>query len=86
MYFPPMGCYYQRMSTKLEAFLRSRDIKPRHLVKTSGYSRQHLLMVREGKREPTRPCIAAITGACQRLSGERVKAADLFELEPEYRD
>ncbi len=69
---------------KLEAYLKSHRIKPIHLVRESGYSRVHLLMVREGKIDPSRQCIAAITGALHRLSGERVKASDLFELDPEY--
>jgi hypothetical protein len=71
------------MNTRLERFLKSRGIKPAHLARESGYSRQHLLRIRMGRMEPTRRCIAAITGACRRLSGETVRAADLFDLEGE---
>ena len=74
------------MGTKLEAYLQRHRIKPIRLVRESGYSRAHLLRVREGKIDPTRQCIAAITEAVHHLSGERVKASDLFELEPEYLD
>ena len=74
------------MGTKLDAYLRSRRIRPIDLGRESGYSRNFVLRVRGGKAEPTRKCIAAITAACHRLSGERVRASDLFELDPEYRD
>ena len=71
------------MPTRLEAFLRSRGIKPAHLARESGYSRQHLLRIRLGRMDPTRRCIAAIAAACRRLSGENVRASELFDLEGE---
>jgi hypothetical protein len=70
-------------TTRLESFLKSRGIKPAHLARESGYSRQHLLRIRLGKMEPTRRCIAAISAACRRLSGEGVRASELFDLEGE---
>lgn len=70
-------------TTHLESFLKSRGIKPAHLARESGYSRQHLLRLRMGRMEPTRRCIAAIAAACRRLSGENVRASDLFDLEGE---
>ncbi len=69
------------MTTRLESFLKSRGVKPAHLARESGYSRQHLLRIRMGRMEPTRRCIAAIVAACRRLSREQVRANDLFELE-----
>jgi predicted transcriptional regulator len=69
------------MATRLEKFLKSRKIKPAHLARESGYSRQHLLRIRMGRMEPTRRCIAAIVTACRRLSGEHVQATDLFQLD-----
>ena len=71
------------MVTRLEKFLKSRRVKPAHLARESGYSRQHLLRIRMGRMEPTRRCIAAISAACRRLSGEAVRASDLFDLEGE---
>jgi len=68
------------MPTQLEQFIKSRGIKPAHLARESGYSRQHLLRIRMGRMEPTRRCIAAIVAACRRLSRESVKPTDLFEL------
>jgi len=73
------------MMTRLETFIKSRGIKPAHLARESGYSRQHLLRIRMGRMEPTRRCIAAIVAACRRLSHESVKAADLFDLEGDER-
>jgi predicted transcriptional regulator len=70
-----------RRVTRLENFLQSRGIKPAHLARESGYSRQHLLRIRMGSMEPTRRCIAAIVAACRRLSRERVRATELFVLE-----
>jgi predicted transcriptional regulator len=69
------------MTTRLETFIKSRGIKPAHLARESGYTRQHLLRIRLGKMEPTRRCMAAIVTACRRLSGETVRATDLFDLE-----
>jgi predicted transcriptional regulator len=71
------------MATRLEAFLKSRGVKPAHLARESGYSRQHLLRIRMGRMEPTRRCIAAIIAAVRRLSHEPVRANDLFDLEDE---
>jgi len=68
------------MTTRLERFLKSRGIRPAHLARESGYSRQHLLRIRMGRMEPTRKCIAAIAAACRRLSNENVRASDLFDL------
>jgi predicted transcriptional regulator len=67
--------------TKLDKYLRSQKIKPVRLAEASGYSRQHLLRVRKGSMEPSRPCIKAITQACRFITGEPVKAADLFDLD-----
>lgn len=69
-----------RRLTKFEVFLKSHGIKPAHLARASGYSRQHLLRVRMGRIEPTRRCIAEIVAACRRLSRERVRASELFDL------
>jgi predicted transcriptional regulator len=68
-------------TTRLESFIKSRGIKPAHLARESGYSRQHLLRIRLGRMEPTRRCIAAIAAACRRLSGEPVRASQLFDLD-----
>lgn len=71
--------------TELETFLKTRHIKPAHLALECGYSRQHLLRIRMGRMEPTRRCIKAITEACHRISGERVRAGDLFDIDVDER-
>ena len=68
------------MQTRLERFLKQKGIKPAHLARESGYSRQHLLRIRMGRMEPTRRCIAAIVAACRRLTRDPVRADDLFDL------
>jgi predicted transcriptional regulator len=68
------------MPTRLETYLKSRRIKPAHLARESGYSRQHLLRIRMGRMDPTRRCIVAIVAAVRRLSREPVRATDLFDL------
>jgi hypothetical protein len=65
--------------TKLETFLRRHRIKPAHLARESGYSRQHLLRLRMGWMLPTKTCAANIAAACRRLTRERVRARDLFD-------
>jgi hypothetical protein len=65
---------------RLERFLKNRGIKPAHLARESGYSRQFLLRLRLGRITPTRRCVAEIIGACRRLAREPVRASDLFDL------
>jgi len=66
--------------TRLERYLKARGVKPAHLARESGYSRQHLLRVRMGRMEPTRRCIAAIVAALRRLTREHIEARDVFDL------
>jgi hypothetical protein len=66
-------------STRLEIFLKSRGIKPAHLARKSGYSRQHLLRLRLGRLLPSLSCIAALTLSARRLTREPVIPLDLFE-------
>ena len=80
---PPRVTSYKR--TKLETFLKSRGIKPAHLARESGYSRQHLLRIRMGRMEPTRRCMVEVAAACARLSRERVPVSDVFNLLPTLR-
>jgi len=64
---------------RLERFLKSRGIKPAHLARESGYSRQHLLRLRLGRMLPTKRCALQLTAACRRLACERVRPRDLFD-------
>ena len=67
--------------TKLEEFIRTRGIKPARLARESGYSRQQLLRIRKGLGHPLSDGVARIAAACRRLSGEDIRAADLFDLD-----
>ena len=69
-----------RQPTKLERFLRSRGIKPAHLARESGYSRQFLLGLRMGHILPRKHCAFAISAACERFARERVRPLDLFDV------
>lgn len=67
--------------TKLEMFIQAHGLKPSHVAKESGYSRQHLLRIRQGKMEPTRKCIKAVRDACRKLSNNpRLRASQLFDV------
>lgn len=65
--------------TQLERFIRSHGIKPAHLARESGYSRQHLLRLRFGRMQPAFTCIAALVNALGRLTRERVRPEQLFD-------
>jgi hypothetical protein len=67
--------------TRLERFIRSHSVRPAHLARESGYSRQHLLRLRLGRIRPSIPCIAALVLATRRLTGQRVTPHDLFAPE-----
>jgi hypothetical protein len=82
---PPPPHVTRYKLTKLETFLKSRGIKPAHLARESGYSRQHLLRIRLGRMEPTRRCMIEVAAACARLSRERVAVSDVFDLLPTLR-
>ena len=65
--------------TRLERYIRSHGIKPAHLARESGYSRQHLLRLRFGRMRPSLTCIAALVIALRRLTNKRVTPEDLVE-------
>ena len=66
--------------TPLERFLTLRKIKTGRLARECGYTRQHINRLRKGTMEPTRLCIASIVAACRRLTGQPIRAGDLFHL------
>jgi tetratricopeptide (TPR) repeat protein len=65
--------------TRLELFLRRKDIAPFAVAKAAAYSRQHVLRVRLGEVGPTQRFVVDVTAACRKLSGEGVTAGVLFE-------
>jgi len=68
----------QGATTRIEAFVRSRGIKPSRLAREAGYSRQYLLGVRRGQIRPTWRCMVEVTKACRRLTREDVRVRQLF--------
>jgi transcriptional regulator with XRE-family HTH domain len=67
---------------RLGKFLRDNDLKPNEVADVTGISRQHLLRLRYGRNEPTRPLMIWLTVACRRLLGgrRRVRITELFDL------
>lgn len=75
----------QGTPTRLEEFIRANDLLPALLAEEAGISRQHLLRLRFGIAEPTRPMMIWITVAARRLvnqqrHGRRVRLTELFDL------
>ena len=68
--------------SRFGAFLRNNKIKPSVLADVAGVSRQHVMRLRYGKAEPTRPVMIWLTVACRRLMGDRrrVRLTQLFDL------
>jgi transcriptional regulator with XRE-family HTH domain len=69
-----------RDATRLEWFIRTRGLKPKHIAEDAGISRQHLLRLRKGKAQPSAKVIANIRRACARLTRRRVSIHDLFDV------
>jgi tetratricopeptide (TPR) repeat protein len=67
------------LRTRLELFLRRKDLAPLAVAKAAVYSRQHLLRVRLGEVGPTRRFVTDVTKACKKLSNEPVTPGMLFE-------
>jgi transcriptional regulator with XRE-family HTH domain len=71
----------QRLA-RLGKFLRENELVPNEVADVTGISRQHLLRLRYGRCEPTRPLMIWLTIACRRLVGgrRRVRITELFDL------
>lgn len=70
----------RRRFARLGVFLRDNEVKPNELADVTGISRQHLLSLRYGRREPTRPLMIWLTIACRRMLNRRVRITELFDL------
>ena len=62
--------------------MRDNGLVPNEVADVTGISRQHLLRLRKGEAEPTRPLMIWVTIACRRLIGgrRRVRITELFDL------
>ena len=76
----------KKRKTRLFKFLLSKKLKPNEVADVTGISRQHLLRLRSGISEPTRPVMIWLTVACRRIlesrrnARVRVRVQDLFDL------
>jgi hypothetical protein len=70
----------RRRFARLGVFLRDNKVKPNELADVTGISRQHLLSLRYGRKEPTRPLMIWLTIACRRMLKRRVRITQLFDL------
>ena len=82
-----------RPAPPLAQILAKLGLKPIHVAATAkaiaqllgmkeGLSRQQLLRIRQGRAHPTDSKIFLIVAAVRELTGQAVRAADLFRLEP----
>jgi predicted transcriptional regulator len=67
--------------TKLHRFMDVNHVTDTDLAKESGISVRHVNYIKLGHKEPTRPRMAAILAACQKLTGKRaIEITDLFDF------
>jgi transcriptional regulator with XRE-family HTH domain len=70
----------RRRFARLGVFLRENEVKPNELADVTGISRQHVMRLRYGTSEPTRPLMIWLTIACRRMLNRRVRITELFDL------
>lgn len=76
-----MNRQLRKRMVRLGRFILDNDIRPNELADVAGISRQHLVRLRFGLAEPTRPVMIWLTVACRRmLRPKRVRITDLFDL------
>ena len=66
--------------TRFGEFLRENGVQPGVLADVTGISRQHIMRLRKGVSEPTRPTMIWLTIAVRRMLGRRVRITQLFDL------
>ena len=67
--------------SRLGRFIRDNDLPALEVAEVTGISRQHLLRLRYGQAEPTRPTMIWLRDACRRMLKDRnVSVTDLFDL------
>lgn len=67
------------LGTRLELFLRSRDLPPAQFAQCAGHSRYHVLRLRLGQSLPTRRSLLVLVEAARDLAREAVTPDMLFE-------
>lgn len=66
----------------MHTFMEKSGLTNEQLAFAAGISVRHVVYIRRGEREPTRPKMAAILNACRRLANRRrLSITDLFDFE-----
>ena len=71
----------RRKATRFGAFVRDEALSPTELAQASGYSRQHIYLVRVGRKAPSVEFMRAVLHAASRIKSKRYRIDDLFDLE-----
>jgi transcriptional regulator with XRE-family HTH domain len=66
--------------TRLAAILKGNGVKPSHLARDAGVSRQHLLRLRCGTVDPTLHMMVILATAARRILGRKVSVGEMFDL------
>jgi transcriptional regulator with XRE-family HTH domain len=69
-----------RTPTRLERFLSTNHVRPADIARESGISRQSLLWLRRGQKEPRRYTMVRLARAFSTLLSRWVGAHELFEM------
>ena len=67
--------------TRLHTFLKTEGIGPSRLAAVSRYSRQHIYLVRTGKKQPSLQFMRAILHAASRIKHQAYRFDQLFEMD-----
>ena len=67
--------------SRLDSFLRKNKLKPVHVAREAGVSRQQLLRLRKGIANARIRTAVRLTLACGRLLGRLVALDELFDVE-----
>jgi len=67
--------------SRLDHFLHGNQLKPSHVARIAGCSRQQLLRLRRGRAAARITTAVQLAAACTRLLGRSVTLAELFDVE-----
>lgn len=66
--------------SRLGHFMLDNELETKEVAELAGISRQHLLRLRQGTAEPTRPMMIWLATTCGLLLARRVRVSQLFDL------
>jgi hypothetical protein len=76
---------YRKRRSRLDRFLKEEGIGPSEFARMSGYSRQHVYLVRIGEKQPSTRFISAALHAAHVIKRKRYRADQIFEFRPAER-